>query len=74
MKHGWSIAVSSQTRTGVPVMRHYLVAMESEHLAREAVERMIAADETITAATKIEARHLEHRNMAANDVFELGRR
>ena len=74
MKNGWSIAVSSQTRTGTPVTRHYLVAIENEHLAREAVERVIDRGETILAATRIEPRHLKHRNMAANDVFELGRR
>jgi len=74
MKNGWSIAVSSQTRTGTPVTRHYLVAIESEQLAREAVERIIDSNEIILAATKIEPRHLTHRNMAANEVFELGRR
>lgn len=74
MKNGWSIAVAGRTRTGTPQTRHYIVAIESEHLAREAVERVIGSDETITGATKIETRHLEHRNMAENDVFELGGR
>ena len=74
MNHGWSIAVAGRTRTGAPQTRHYLVAIESEHLAREAVEREIGAGESITGATKIEARHLEHRNMEENDVFELGGR
>ena len=74
MKNGWSIAVAGQTRTGTPLTRHYLVAIENEHLAREAVERVIDAGATILSATKIETRHLEHRNMEENDVFELGRR
>jgi len=72
MKNGWSIAVAGRTRTGTPQTRHYLVAIENEHLAREAVERVLDANETITGATKIEPRHLEHRNMEENDVFELG--
>ena len=74
MKNGWSIAVAGKTRTGTPQTRHYLVAIENEHLAREAVERVIGSDETITGATMIEPRHLERRNMETNDVFELGGR
>jgi hypothetical protein len=74
VKNGWSIAVAGKTRTGTPQVRHYIVAIESEHLAREAVERVIDSDATITGATMIETRHLERRNMAENDVFELGGR
>lgn len=75
MKNGWSIAVSGRARgSGAPVTRHYLVAIESEQLAREAVEKVIDANATIVGATKIERRHLEHRNMAENDVLELGGR
>ena len=74
MKNGWSIAVAGRTRTGTAQTRHYLVAIENEHLAREAVEREIGSGETIIAATMIEPRHLERRNMEENDVFELGAR
>ncbi|MBL6852650.1 MAG: hypothetical protein ISS15_04090 [Alphaproteobacteria bacterium] len=74
MKNGWSIAVAGKSRAGSPQTRHYLVAIENEHLARETLERLIGSDETIVGATMIEPRHLTRRNMAENDVFELGGR